>query len=40
MLGSFQCRGVHHFWTKVGQGPTVLAVGAGADVWVFIIVPL
>ena len=40
VLGTFQCRGVHQLWTKVGQGPTVFAVGAGAAVWVFIIVPL
>ena len=26
---NFQCRGVLHIWIKVGQGPIVLAVGAG-----------
>ena len=26
---SFQCRGVLLIWSRVGQGPTVLAVGAG-----------
>ena len=26
---SFQCRGVLLFWIRVGQGPTVFAVGAG-----------
>ena len=26
---NFQCRGVLLIWIKVGQGPTVLAVGAG-----------
>ena len=26
---SFQCRGVLLIWNRVGQGPTVLAVGAG-----------
>ena len=26
---SFQCRGVLLIWSKVGQGPAVLAVGAG-----------
>ena len=29
MLGNFQCRGVLLIWNTVGQGPTVLAVGAG-----------
>ena len=27
-LVNFQCRGVLLIWIKVGQGPTVLAVGA------------
>ena len=26
---NFQCRGVLLIWIRVGQGPTVLAVGAG-----------
>ena len=26
---SFQCRGVLRIWSRVGQGPTALAVGAG-----------
>ena len=26
---NFQCRGVLLLWSRVGQGPTVLAVGAG-----------
>ena len=26
---NFQCRGVLLIWNTVGQGPTVLAVGAG-----------
>ena len=26
-----QCRGVLLIWIRVGQGPTVLAVGAGGD---------
>ena len=26
---NFQCRGVLLIWTRVGQGPTALAVGAG-----------
>ena len=28
-LGSFQCRGVLLLWHMVGQGPAVLAAGAG-----------
>ena len=28
---NFQCRGVLLIWIMVGQGPTVLAVGAGGD---------
>ena len=30
---SFQCRGVLLIWSKVGQGPTVLAVGAGGGLF-------
>ena len=26
---NFQCRGVLLIWVRVGQGPTVLSVGAG-----------
>ena len=26
---SFQCQGVLHIWSRVGKGPTALAVGAG-----------
>ena len=26
---SFQCRGVLFIWSRVGQGPTALAVGVG-----------
>ena len=29
VLGSFQCRGVLLLWHTVGQGPAVLAAGAG-----------
>ena len=29
VLGNFQCRGVLLIWSRIGQGPTVLAVGAG-----------
>ena len=34
---NFQCRGVLLIWIKVGQGPTVLAVGAGWVVWTFFL---
>ena len=30
---NFQCRGVLLIWITVGQGPIVLAVGAGGVVW-------
>ena len=29
VLGSFQCRGILLLWHMVGQGPAVLAAGAG-----------
>ena len=29
VLGNFQCRGILLLWHMVGQGPAVLAVGAG-----------
>ena len=32
---NFQCRGVLLTWITVGQGPIVLAVGAGGVVWIF-----
>ena len=35
VLGSFQCRGVLLLWHMVGQGPTVLATGAGQTVGCF-----
>ena len=35
---SFQCRGVLLVWNRVGQGPTVLAVGADGVVWTFFLV--
>ena len=31
VLGNFQCQVVLLIWITVGQGPTVLAVGAGAS---------
>ena len=39
VLGNFQCRGVLLIWNTVGQGPTVLAVGAGmgcVDIFSFV----
>ena len=30
---SFQCWGIILIWSKVGQGPNVLAVGAGGDLF-------
>ena len=35
VLGSFQCRGVLLLWHVVGQGPTVLAAGAGKVGYIF-----
>ena len=32
-----QCRGVLLTWIIVGQGPIVLAVGAGGVVWTFLL---
>ena len=32
-LVNFQVPGVLQIWIRVGQGPTVLAVGAGGVVW-------
>ena len=32
---NFQCRGVLLIWIIVGQGPIVLAIGAGGFVWTF-----
>ena len=32
---SFQCRGVLLIWIIVGQGPFMLALGAGGVVWIF-----
>ena len=29
VLGKLQCRGVLLIWSRVGQGPTVLAAGSG-----------
>ena len=36
VLGSFQCRGVLLLLHKVGQGPAVLAAGAGRVGYIFI----
>ena len=36
-FGSFQCRGVLLLWHMVGQGPAVLAAGAGrVDCFIFL----
>ena len=35
VLGSLQCRGVLLLWYMVGQGPAVLAAGAGRVGYVF-----
>ena len=35
VLGKFQCRGVLLIWIIVGQGPTLLAVGAGGGCFDF-----
>ena len=37
VLGNLQCRGVLLVWIVVGQGPTVLAVGAVGVVWTFLL---
>ena len=40
-MGNFCCRGVLQVWIMVGQGPTVLAVGAGGDCSViFFLMPI
>ena len=36
--GSFQCRGVLLLWHMVGQGPAVLAAGAGRVGCFFVVV--
>ena len=35
VLGSFQCRGVLLLWHMVGQGPAVIAAGAGWVGYIF-----
>ena len=34
---NFQCRGDLLIWIMVGQGPIVIAVGAGGVVWKFFL---
>ena len=34
---NFQCRGVLLIWIRVGQGPSVLAVGAMGVFWTFFL---
>ena len=40
VLGIFQCLGVLLFWIIVGQGPTVLAVGAGSGCLDIFLLPM
>ena len=37
VLGELPVPGRLTIWITVGQGPTVLAVGAGGDVWTFLL---
>ena len=37
MLGKLPVPGRPTVWITVGQGPTVLAVGAGVVVWTFLL---
>ena len=37
---NFQCRGVLFIWITVGQGPTVLAVGAEGVVSTFLLLSI
>ena len=37
VLGNLPVPGRPTIWIKVGQGPTVLAVGAGGVVWTFLL---
>ena len=34
---NFQCWCIVLFWIRVGQGPSALAVGAGGNVWIFLL---
>ena len=36
MLSTFKYRGVLLVWILVGHGPTLLAVGAGEVIWIFL----
>ena len=38
VLGSFQCQGVLLLWNTVGQGPAVVAAGAGRVGCFFVVV--
>ena len=40
VLHSFQCRGVLLLWHMVGQGPAVLAAGAGRVGFFFLVYPI
>ena len=37
VLGELPVPGRPTIWITVGQGPTALAVGAGGDVWTFLL---
>ena len=37
VLGKLPVPGRPTIWITVGQGPTALAVGAGGDVWTFLL---
>ena len=37
VLGKLPVPGHHTIWITVGQGPTVLALGAGGVVWTFLL---
>ena len=40
VLGKLPVLGRPTIWITVGQGPTVLAVGAGGVVWTFLLSPI
>ena len=37
VLGKLPVPGRPAIWITIGQGPTALAVGAGGDVWTFLL---
>ena len=34
---NFQCWCIVLFWIRTGQGPSAFAVGAGGNVWIFLL---